>query len=62
MDSGQVVAQVLPPSRAKIIQKLATMREEVLNVIFLNLHKACDALDRYRCLEILEVYGMGPRA
>ena len=26
------------------------------------LHKAYDALDRYRCLEILEGYGVGPRA
>ena len=30
------------------------MREEVLYVIFLDLTKAYDALDRYRCLEILE--------
>ena len=28
----------------------------------MDLHKAYDALDRSRCLEILEGYGVGPRA
>ena len=45
---------------AKLLQKLAALREEVLYVIFLDLHKAYDALDRSRCLDILEVYGVGP--
>ena len=31
-------------------------------MIFLDLQKAYDALDRSRCLEILEGYGVGPRA
>ena len=31
-------------------------------MIFLDLHKAYDALDRSRCLDILEGYGVGPRA
>ena len=31
-------------------------------VTFLDLHKAYDALDRSRCLEILEGYAVGPRA
>ena len=35
---------------AKLLQQLADLREEVLYVIFLDLHKAYDALDRYRCL------------
>ena len=39
---------------AKLLQKLAALREEVLCVIFLDLHKAHDALERSRCLEILE--------
>ena len=39
---------------AKLIQQLASSREEVLYVIFLDLHKAYAALDRSRCLEILE--------
>ena len=30
-------------------------------MIFLDLHKAYNALDRFRCLEILEGYGVGPR-
>ena len=31
-------------------------------MIFLDLHKAYDALDRSRCLEILEVYVVGTRS
>ena len=38
---------------AKLLQQLAVLREEVLYVIFLDLHKAYDDLDRSRCLEIL---------
>ena len=34
--------------KAKILHQLVDMREEVLCVIFLNLHKAYEALDRYR--------------
>ena len=37
-------------------------REEFLYMIFLDLHKAYEALDRSRCLEILEGYAMGPLA
>ena len=47
---------------AKLLQKLVALREEVLYVIFLDLHKEYDALERYRCLEILERYGVGPRS
>ena len=35
---------------AKLLQQLAALREEVLYVIVLDLHKAYDALDRSRCL------------
>ena len=45
---------------AKWLQQLAAMREEVLYVIFLDLIKAYNALDRSRSLEILEGYGVGP--
>ena len=38
------------------------MREEVIYVISLDLNKVYDALDRSRCLDILEGYGVGPRA
>ena len=37
------------------------MREEVLYVIFLDLTKEYDALDRSRILEILKGYGVGGR-
>ena len=37
------------------------MREEVLYVIFLDLTKAYDSLDRSRSLEILKGYGVGDR-
>ena len=47
---------------AKLLQQLAALREEVLYVIFLDLQKAYDALDRFGCLEILEGYGLGPLA
>ena len=45
----------------KLLQQLAAMREEVLYVIFLDLTKAYDALDRSRSLEILKEYGVGGR-
>ena len=38
------------------------MRKVSLQGILLDLHKAYNALDRYRCLDILEKYGLGPRA
>ena len=44
---------------AKLLQQLAAMREEVLYVIFLDLTKAYDALDRSRSLEILKGCGVG---
>ena len=47
---------------AKLLQQLAAMREEVLYVILLDLTKAYNALDRSRCLEILEGYVAGPSA
>ena len=47
---------------AKLLQQLAALREEVMYVIFLDLRKAYDALDRSRCVEILEGYGIGPKS
>ena len=35
------------------------MRDTVLGDIFLGLHKLYGALERERCLDILEVYGVG---
>ena len=46
----------------KLLRQVAALREAVLHEIFLDLHKACKALDRSRCLGILEGYGVGPRA
>ena len=46
---------------AKLLRKLAALREEVMYMIFLDLHKAYDALERSRCLEILEGCGVGPK-
>ena len=48
--------------KEKLLQQLAVLREEVLYVILLDLNKAYGALDRSRCLEILEGYGVSPRA
>ena len=45
----------------KLLQKVMDMREEVLYIIFLDLQKVYDALERYRFLVILEGYGVGPR-
>ena len=46
---------------ATMLQKLISKREKVLHAIFLDLRKYYDALDRDRCLDILEGYGVGPR-
>ena len=48
-------------TEAKLIQQITAFREEVLYVIFLDLQKVYDALDRSRCLDILEGYGMVPQ-
>ena len=45
---------------AKLLHQLAALREEVLYMIFLELHKMYNALYRSRCLEILEGYGVVP--
>ena len=46
----------------KSVHQLATLREEFLYVLFLDLHKAYATLDRSRCLDILECYGVGHQA
>ena len=47
---------------ARLIQQLITTREAVLYEIIMDLHKAYEALDQYRCVEILLAYEVGPRA
>ena len=39
---------------AKLLQQLEALKEEILYVIFLNLHKSYDDLERSMCLEILK--------
>ena len=46
----------------KLLQQVLALKEAVLHAIFLDLQKAYDALDRSRCMDILEEYGVGPRA
>ena len=45
---------------AKLVQQLAFIEQHPLYVIFIDLKKAYDAMDRERCREILVGYGMGP--
>ena len=45
----------------KLIQQLAALREVVLYVILLDLHKAYGALDKSSCIDTLEGYGVVPR-
>ena len=46
--------------KAKLIQYIMMIREEVLYEMFLYLHKPYGALERDRCLDILVVYEVGP--
>ena len=46
----------------KLLQQVAALREAVRHAIFLDRYKAYYALDRSRCLDILEGYGVGTRA
>ena len=45
-----------------LLQQLAAMMEEFLYALFMNLHKAYEALERDRCLEIPEGYGVVTQA
>jgi len=45
---------------AKLAQQLAFIEQEALYETFIDLRKAYNAMDRERCLEILEGYGIGP--
>ena len=47
--------------KIKLLHQLIAMRETVLHSVFLYLCKAYEALERYRCLDILAGYGEGPR-
>ena len=48
--------------KVKLLRQVAVLREAILHAIFLDLHKANDAFDRFRCLDILEEYDVGPRS
>ena len=45
---------------AKLVHQLAYLEQHPLFVIFIDLKKAYDAMDRERCWEILVGYGVGP--
>ncbi len=45
---------------AKLAQQLVYLKQEPFYELFLNLKRAFDAMDRERCLLILEGYGAGP--
>ena len=47
---------------AKLLQQLEAMNEDIIYVIFMDLHKVYDALDKYICLYILEGYGGVPQS
>ena len=46
---------------AKMLQQPTSMKEEFLNTIFMDLQKVYDTLVRYRCIDILTGYSVGPR-
>jgi hypothetical protein len=45
---------------AKLSQQLAFIEQSPLYGIYIDLRKAYDAMDRERCLQIMEAYGVGP--
>mmetsp|Transcript_21821 Transcript_21821/g.47506 ORF Transcript_21821/g.47506 Transcript_21821/m.47506 type:complete len:265 (+) Transcript_21821:1172-1966(+) len=45
---------------AKLVQQLVFIKQHSLFMIFIDLKKACDAMDRGQCKEILVGYGIGP--
>ena len=47
---------------SKLLQQLTSVRDAILFGVFLDLHKSYDALDKGRCLEILEGYEVGTQA
>ena len=47
---------------AKLVQQLVFVEHFPLYNLFLDLRKACNAMDRGRCLQILEDCGVGPKA
>ena len=46
--------------KINMLQQITSMRETVFRFMFLDLRKACNILDRDRCLDILAGYGVGP--
>jgi hypothetical protein len=46
---------------AKLQQEVAALMQEILLQVYLDLTKACDALDQDRTLKTLAEYGVGPR-
>eukprot|EP00957_Ditylum_brightwellii_P061037 4633286-Ditylum_brightwellii.AAC.1 len=45
---------------AKLVQQLAYIKQQPWYVVFFDLRKAYDSVDRKRCKDILVAYGVGP--
>ena len=45
---------------SKLLHQLTAIMDEVLYEVFLDLHKANDALDRESCMDFLIEYEVGP--
>ena len=48
-------------TEVKLAHHLSYIEQVPLYGVFIDLQKAYDAMDRGRCLEILEAYGVGPK-
>ena len=48
-------------TKVKLAQQLAYIKQVPLYMVFVDLQKAYDAMDRGQCLEILEANDVGPK-
>ena len=46
---------------AKLVQQLAGIVHKPLFYVFIDVRKVYEYLDRWRCMEILRGYGIGPK-
>ena len=50
-----------PATEVKLVQQLAYIEQVPLYGVFIDLQKGYNAMDRGKCLDILESYGVGPK-